>query len=181
MKFGALVPSAVSLGVALTLAACKDNGHISPREAGSPSHDSEVGNVKLPPWQVSTSHNELSGEIEMTAVNGFGDHALVVRQRGKKLECYVSTGDFLLTVDNIETRRSPVKYKFDEEPIIQEAWTISADNTALFYPGNPRAFLRKMAKAKRLIIEYSPSDKVPQTESFDLSPLPRELTETLSR
>ena len=142
--------------------------------------------TKLPepptsPWQVSMSHNELTGEIQLTAINGIRDHAIIVRKRGKKLDCYVTTGEFLETVDNMHSRRSMIKYKYDDGPIVSQAWIISDDNTALFYPANPKPFLQKMRNAKRFVIEYSPSEKVPQTESFDLSPFPLELADLLDK
>jgi hypothetical protein len=49
---------------------------------------------------------------------------------------------------------------------------MSANNTALFYPGNPMAFLSKMQKAKRLAIEFKPADKVAQTVTLDVSHFP---------
>jgi hypothetical protein len=90
------------------------------------------------------------------------------------LDCYLNTGSFLETVDNMHSRRSLVKYKFDDGVIVRQEWVISDDNTALFYPGSPTAFLQKMRRAKRFLIEYSPADAVPQTASFDVSEFPAE-------
>lgn len=132
----------------------------------------------ISPWRVDTSKNELSGEPTITAINGYGDESMVIRRRGRKLDCYVTTGEFLETLDNMNNRIAPVKYKFDDGPIVRQGWTLSDDNTALFYPGNPKTFLQKMRRANRFVIEYSPSQKVPQTESFDVSPFPAEFTGT---
>ncbi len=127
------------------------------------------------PWSVSSSKNELTGEIQVTAINGFRDHAIVVRKRGKKLDCYVTTGEFLETVENMDSRRSTVRYKFDDGAIVRQEWVISDNNNSLFYPADPRNFLFKMSIAKRFVFEYRPSDKVPQTQSFEVSPFPPEL------
>jgi hypothetical protein len=157
-------------------------GALASAKTSSIAEDSKAEDVRPPSlWRASTSRNELTSEVEVTAVNGFGDKTIVVRKRGTKLDLYVTTDEFLETVDNMNTRRSTVKYKFDNGPIIREAWIISDDNSALFYPGSPRTFLQKMSNAKRFVIDYSPSEKIPQTESFDVFLFPPELTEILSK
>lgn len=108
----------------------------------------------------------------VTATDGYGKQGMIVRLTGKKLECYVATDEFLETVDNINSRRSLVKYKFDDGPVVQQEWTLSDDNTALFYPGNPTAFIQKLRNARRFVIEYKPSDTIPQTISLDVSLFP---------
>jgi hypothetical protein len=144
-----------------------------------PSDTSAPAPAILSPWSVSASKNELSGEAQLTVINGFRDHAIIVRKRGKKLDCYITTGEFLETVENMDSRRSAVRYKFDDGAIVRQEWIISDNNTSLFYPADPRTFLFKMSIAKRFIVEYRPSDKVPQTQSFDVSPFPPELLEIL--
>jgi hypothetical protein len=128
------------------------------------------------PWRVSSSTNALTGEVNITAINGYGDQSIVVRLRGSKLDCYVTTGKFLETADNMDSRRSLVKYRFDDGPIVRQSWTISDDNTALFFPGNATTFLRQMHSAKRFVIEYSPADVIPETASFDVTSFPSEFS-----
>lgn len=142
--------------------------------AGEPTEPAKPPAI-VSPWKVSTSTNELNGVKSITATNGFGEEAIIVRLIGKKLECYVTTGTFLETIDNLDSRRTLVKYKFDNGGIVQQSWIISDDNTALFYPGNPMAFIKNMRKAKRFVIEYSPAHLVPQTASFDVSLFPSEI------
>lgn len=125
------------------------------------------------PWRVSTSTNELTGAPSVTAMNGYGDRQIIVRMKGKKIDCYLTTGKFLETVDNMHSRQLMVSYKFDQGEIVRQPWTISDDNTALFVPNNI-AFLRKMSKAKRFVIEYKPADVIPETASFDVSQFPSE-------
>jgi hypothetical protein len=153
------------------------NGSGAPSATVTPPLDLNAGQARTAsssPWHVSTTSNELTGEVNVTAIDGFGDRSIVIRQRGKRLDCYVTTGKFLETVDNMDSRRSLVKYKFDDGPIVRQSWTISDNNTALFFPGNPTAFLQRMRSAKRFVIEYSPADVISETASFDVSSFPPE-------
>jgi hypothetical protein len=128
------------------------------------------------PWHVFKFSNELTREVNITAIDGYGDQSIVVRRIGRKLDCYVTTGKFLETTENMHSRRSLVKYKFDEGNIVRQSWIISGDNTALFFPGNPTAFLQKLGNSKRFVIEYAPTDMISETASFDVSSLPSELS-----
>jgi hypothetical protein len=132
------------------------------------------------PWRISRSWNEVTGEETVTAVTGYGEQEFVIRQIGKKLECYLITGQFLETVENLHSNRSVAKYKFDDGPIVHEPWGMSADNEGLFCPGNPSTFLDKMRRAKHFAIEYKPADVVSQTVSFDVSEFPAEFSSNKS-
>lgn len=103
-----------------------------------------------------------------------GRQALVIRQTGKKLECFVTAGHFLETAENVHSHLSAVVYKFDDGPVVRQAWRMSADYEALFYPGNPLDFLNKIHDAKRFAVQYKPADEVAQTLSFDVSQFPSE-------
>lgn len=157
--------------LALGFTACKSGS--SPSSA-SPEQKPVTAETPTPPspWRVSRSWNEVTGEETITAITGWGEQTLVIRQIGKKLECYLTTGQFLETVDNMHSNLSVVKYKFDDGPIVRQAWHMSSDYDALFYPGDPSAFLKKMRKAKQFAIEYAPADVVPQTVSLDISQFP---------
>jgi|SRR5271168_1134968 len=124
-------------------------------------------------WEVGTGTNAVTGEATKTAHLMYQDKQnIIIRQRGKKLECYVNTGDFLETTENLNTRASMVQYKFDNGKVIRQTWTISDDNNALFYPGNPQQFLDQMRHASTFAFEYHPADKIPQTITFDVAGLP---------
>ena len=176
------MPSATKLGLGLFVAILAFFGYMSVRIShpyvpmGSPTVAAPTPALpaEAPPsaWRVSRSRNDLTGDVEITAVAASLTESLIVRQRGKQLDCYVSTGEFLETVTNMDSRGTSVRYRFDDAPIVKQTWTISDSNTGLFYPGNPTAFLRKMRKAKRFVIEYAPADKIPQTASFDVSGFP---------
>jgi hypothetical protein len=172
--------SIIFLGTVLLASTACDGGRQPKEESSSPAASpdnagTKTEDTKASPWRISSTHNDLTGQLEITAVNGWGSEAIIIRQRGKTLDCYVTTGEFLETTDNMHTRRSLVKYKFDDGSIVRQTWILSDDNTALFYPGKPNSFLQKMRGAKRFVIEYSPSDKIPQTASFDVSSFPAEL------
>ena len=126
---------------------------------------------------MSGETNPVTGGVTTTAwLKYHGRQNIYIRQRGKKLELYVDTDEFLETVDNMHSRRSPVQYKFDNGKVVRQSCIISDDNAALFYPGNPEAFIAQMRNAKNLAIEYHPADKVPQTISFDVTGFPDAFT-----
>jgi hypothetical protein len=131
------------------------------------------------PWNVSTSTNDVTSVQTVVASTGYRDHALIIRRIGRKLECYITTGEFLETVENMESNIAGVAYKFDDRPIVRQGWHMATDHESLFYPGDPSLFLAKMRKAKQLSIEYKPADKVPQTISFDVSQFPAEFVPTV--
>lgn len=164
---------------ALILAACDP-----PTKTARDGPDSPLAAIaqRLPPspWYVSTSVNELSGEKTVRAETGLGRQTLIIRQIGKKLDCYVNTGQFLETIENIDTHLCPIKYKFDDGPIVQQSWILASDNEGLFFPGNPSAFLRKMRSSSRLVIEFKPADRVPATMSFDVSQFPKEAADLIT-
>lgn len=170
-----LVGLVIIIGVVLSFRTHSGVGASTTPTPSSTATDRQPEQVRPSPWQVSSSHNQLTGETELVASNGFRDNAIIIRKRGRKLECYVTTGEFLEAAENIDSRQSVVGYKFDNGNIVRQSWMISDDNTALFYPGDPRSFLRKISRAKRFVIEFKPSDKVPQTESFDVSSFPPEV------
>ena len=128
------------------------------------------------PWSISTEHDELDGAVTIIAVNALdGDRAIVVRATAKNLVCYIATGSLLETVENMHSRRSIVKYRFDDQPIVSQEWTLSDDNTALVVPGNPRALLKSMSVAKKFLIQYSPADITDRSATFDVTQFPPEI------
>ena len=58
---------------------------------------------------MNTNTSPLTGDITTVAESG----PLIVRLRGKKLDCYVSTGQFLETTENMHSRASLARYRFD--------------------------------------------------------------------
>jgi hypothetical protein len=124
-------------------------------------------------WQVDSETNPVTGALSTTASLKYqGRQNIIIRQNGKKLDCYITTDTFLETIDNMESRVSTVQYKFDDGKTIRQGWTISADNTALFYPGSCAPLMAKIRKAKSLYFEYRPADEIPQTITFDVTAFP---------
>lgn len=120
-------------------------------------------------WNVSETTDDVTGEVTKVADDSVGSESIVVRKKGKKLEAYINTGEFLETMENVETGVSPVAYKFDDGPVTRQGWHLSEDNEGLFYPGDPTPFLEKLAKAKTFAFQFRPADKVPQSTTFDVS------------
>jgi hypothetical protein len=151
--------------LAVVLAASRCGSYQKPAPA-QPEQPAEVGLPPPPsPWHVDTDTSPLTGEITTVAESG----PLVVRLRGKKLDCYIATEQFLETVENMHSRTSLVRYRFDQGPLVNEYWTISDDNTALFAPGGCSPFLRKLSKAETLVLEYKPADVIAQTTTINVS------------
>ena len=85
-------------------------------------------------WQVDADTSPVTGLVTTTAFLKYqSKQNIYVRQRGKKLELYIDTDEFLETVANVESRHSPVQYKFDDGKLVRQSWIISGDNEALFY------------------------------------------------
>jgi hypothetical protein len=120
-------------------------------------------------WDVSESKDDVTGEVTKVAEAGLGSQNIVVRKKDKRLEVFVNTGEFLETMENVETGVSQVAYKFDDGPVIRQGWRLSGDNEGLFYPSDPTPFLEKLAKARTFAFQYRPADKVPQSTTFDVS------------
>jgi len=131
----------------------------------SPTMDSD--------WQVDTETNPVTGIQKKVATLKYRDKQnIIIRLNGETLDCYITTDEFLETVDNMDSRVSTVQYKFDDGKVIRQGWTISGDNTALFYPGNCSPFIAQLRKAKSLAFEYRPSEKIPATITFDVAGFP---------
>ncbi len=136
--------------------------------AEAAEHSSSEGN-----WGMRVDTNPVTGETTKTVALRYHEpQNIIVRQIGKKLDCFINTDEFLETVENIDSRRSMVQYKFDGGKVIRQAWIISSDNEALFYPGDPRPFLARLRQAHTLYFEYRPADKVPDTLTLDVTGFP---------
>ncbi len=130
------------------------------------------------PWKVS--RNQTIGEDNFIALSYSENLSLVVRQTGKKLECYITDADPLETMDKMPRILSHVEYGFDRGEMVSKDWIRSDRATALFYPGDVKEFIQDIRKAKRLVIEYQPTGKLPQTTSFNVSLFPYEMFEGLN-
>src|ERR1700692_114216 len=74
-------------------------------------------------WQVSSETNPVTGAVTKTASLQYqGKQNIYVRQMGKKLQCSVTTDDFLETTSNLDSRNSTVRYKFDSAAESGMSW-----------------------------------------------------------
>ena len=126
-------------------------------------------------WEVISKTNPVTGEITTAAsLKGHDEQDIIVRRIGKKLDLYIKTGEFLETPEDDEDGQSTVQYRFDDGKVTRQEWSLSSDNVALFFPGNPAPFLEQIRKAKQLSFEFQPADKIPQTITFDVGGFPNE-------
>jgi len=125
-------------------------------------------------WQVDHDTNAVTDVVTTTASLRYRDKQnIYIRQRGKRPpDCYIDTGDFLETVDNMHSRMSTVQYRIDDGKLVRQGWVLSDDNTALFYPGSCGPLIAKLRSAKRLAFEYKPAERIESTISFEVEGLP---------
>lgn len=163
------------LALMIVLCGCNDN-HTADAPSPAPvmaSTPSPVAAVEQGSWQVDSETNPVTGGVTKTAYLRFqGRQNIYVRQKGKTLECYINTDTFLETIENLHSGVSTVQYRFDVGKPVRQGWNMSSDHEALFYPGNPKAFLTQMSKAKTLAFEYRPADKMPAAITFDVTGFP---------
>jgi hypothetical protein len=172
MRFKALslVASLFSIGM---IAGCHGSNDRSAVEAKSNQEQSAVSAVPASAWKLDRDVNPVTGVVTFVAYLEFrGEQNLYIRQVGHKLDCYVTTGDFLETSSNVEDRISTVQYKIDGGKLIRQGWWIGDSNENLFYPGNCESFISQLRQAKTLAFEYSPAGKVPSTMVLDISGFP---------
>jgi hypothetical protein len=124
-------------------------------------------------WTLGHSTNPVTGVVT-TVASTSGDHNILVRLIGKKLDCYINTPDFLETVDTIEGGSSMVQYKFDDGKVIRQGWGLGEDNTSLFGESHCTSLVALLRKSKKLAFEYKPADKVATTYIFDVDGFPAE-------
>jgi hypothetical protein len=142
--------------------------------------------AKVPPstppssWNVDRETNAVTGEKTITAYDyhlldtqAFNNNkSVTIRQTGSKLVAFVTTGEFLETADNMHTRAVPVIFTIDKGSPVRQTWTLSDDNTAVFYRGKVREFLNRLRGAKELSIQIPRAEYTPLVLSFDVSGLP---------
>jgi hypothetical protein len=92
---------------------------------------------------------------------------LVVRCHEGKTELYVATA---LNVSTESGKRNlhTVRLGFDAQPPMQELWSESTDDKALFAPDGV-AIARRLGTAQKLTFEFTPFNAKPGTASFNLS------------
>ncbi len=93
---------------------------------------------------------------------GFGEHTptMVLRYKEGKTEGYVNFGVFLGTDDIQATVR------YGKEAAQEQKWSLSTDNTALFFDGDMNEVMAHLSKVDSFLIRVTPYDESPVTVSF---------------
>jgi hypothetical protein len=171
-----LITAVAMLGLAIGFSLYRSAGGRGHHEPSTAATATEATTAIFQPtpvnvWNVNVTTDDVTGEVTKVADDSLGAKSIIVRKKGKKLEVYINTDEFLETVETIETGVSQVAYKFDDGPVTRQWWHLSEDHEGLFYPGDPTRFLEKLAKAKTFAFQYRPADKVPQSTTFDVEGL----------
>ena len=132
-------------------------------------------------WHIFSAHNKPGQDDLISTLSESRNFNLIVRQRGSKLECYISSGDSPDELDPASKGRSPVKYRFDDGNQVKEQWRMSVHGTALLYPGDALEFVKTIRKSQRLEMEVSRSGDSADVEVFDLGLFPDGIIEALAK
>jgi len=127
------------------------------------------------PWSVNSETNPVNGETTLYAESGYGKQVMVIRQTGAKIKLFINTDEFLETTDNVESRSVGITYRIDDGKPVHQHWTLSDNNTALFYPGDPAPLIEQLRSAKTFYFQYPPSGKVPAVITLDVERFPKEI------
>jgi hypothetical protein len=169
LSLGALV---VVIGL---VSGCNGSAGSSKVEAKSNHEQPAASAMQTSSWKLDRDVNPVTGVVTSVAYLEFrGEQNIYIRQVGHKLDCYITTGQFLETISNVNDRVSTVQYKIDGGKLVRQGWWIGDSNENLFYPGNCEPFISQLRKAKTLAFEYSLSGKVPSTMVLDVSGFPDE-------
>lgn len=117
-------------------------------------------------WTLKESIDPLTDEKKAYAISSYksGTHDLsaVVRCRGADLEVFFGFSRFL------NSENTPVRFRVDKAPLVEDSWATSADGTAVF-PLNANEIARMLMGGNVFIIEVSDFRGQPYRASFDLS------------
>jgi len=91
-----------------------------------------------------------------------GVPSLLVRTSNNELEIYLSAGEYVGNIEDIEV-------KFDSQPKETIGVGSSTDNIAMFIDASARvAFLEKIMNHKKLLVRFTPFSENPRTLEFNL-------------
>lgn len=159
LVFGALL-SAVSCGSTEPFQKKEPVAEQKPETAPSPV-------VKSPAdrWTVDESVNELDHTRKLTLYDGELYLRCLPRFQGYIVPDLPDLGHRL---DSDVSHEQLIRFRIDDGSIRSEWWTVSDDFEALFLPTGT---LRKVIRAKKLVIEYKPDYVQRRTMTLDLSGL----------
>ena len=137
----------------------------SPTEVGAPT------GAKYGKWQVTEDVNPLDDSRTVFAVliadegrSRMGDEVtLVLRCMSGQLETFIGWNGYM------GSDRPRVTTRIGIEDPQTDRWSLSSDNTATFFPGDPRGFIYRLFSAERLVAQATPYSESPITAVFDLT------------
>jgi hypothetical protein len=155
------------LAISLLVAGCSD-------QTTSPAQQPQAvasAPAKAANWSVDEKKDPLSDKVVVIARNvgtkeiaSANPAVLMARCSEGKLEAYVALDQFLNSKDPV-----PVRYRFDQESLVQDKWEVSTEGTTVFVGFKGIAdFLRKAASAKQLILEGEDFRGTPHRATFGL-------------
>ena len=80
---------------------------------------------------------------------------LVIRCRDRERNVYVATGGMVDRNFGDRGDGAPVRYRLDQEGPVTERWQLAKSGNALFVE-DPTTFIRKLARSKTLLFEFTP-------------------------
>jgi type VI secretion system protein VasI len=127
-----------------------------------------AGNGK---WSTSTDTDPLTDKSVYFAIlpadtgkGRLGEQInLIVKCANGTTDMYISWHSFLGTDSALITHR------VGKEKAVRQAWSLSTDHLASFYPGSPVAILKKMVNTNSFVANVTPYNESPVTAIFDTS------------
>jgi len=122
-------------------------------------------------WIVTVEEDPLTDEFNLRMTNGYGNStdALGIRYMNDRLDVlllteYLGSGDALLV---------EVLYRFDEEELVEDFWSPSSSDNALFFfeveSDTKQDFIEKLMIHDKLAVGYWPYNKNRKTIVYDLT------------
>jgi hypothetical protein len=100
---------------------------------------------------------------------------LIARCKERKTEVYVEVG-MPSQPETTDFQRHTVRLRFDDNPPSSQLWSDSTDNKALFSPSGV-ALAKRLAKTKRLRLQFVPYNSDPQVVEFETAGFDRVIGE----
>jgi len=124
-------------------------------------------------WSVSDKTNPIDDTrtvvLVLEATTGKSrsrqEVRLVLRCQSKKTEAYINWHEFL------GTKSAEVTYRIGNAKAIKSTWSLSTDNKASFFPGDPVAFMKDLSEETTFVAQVTPYMESPLTASFDTTGL----------
>ena len=142
------------------------------------------GSAPVAGWRLSRDTSAMDGsekivlslDADSAIQNSYGTSkvpTLLIRCRDHETEAYIWTG-MAAQSEYGEFEQTRVRYRLDDEAPTSALWGEATSNEAIFIP-TPVRFAKRLASAKRLMVEFRPFSGGPQIITFTLTGLDRQL------